>query len=99
MKKLDAHEQFVAAIAWGRQTNTSAAGGGESQDDVAGRPVNVMATCSSDKVIMRSIFLNLNLNLYIHSSSDMGADFRGIDGEDLGSVSHCFPEAPPSSSS
>lgn len=55
MKKLDAHEQFVASIAWGRQTNAASAGG-ESQDDVAARPVNVMATCSSDKVLWGHFF-------------------------------------------
>ncbi|KAF8576683.1 dynein regulator [Ramaria rubella] len=47
LKKIEAHEQFVASIAWGRQEIAS----GESQDDAAGRLVNVMATCSSDKTV------------------------------------------------
>jgi platelet-activating factor acetylhydrolase IB subunit alpha len=66
VKKLDAHEQFVANVVWGRQVVASSSaggtsGGGETQEEVAGRPVNVMATCSSDKVRVAGFTLRVSV--------------------------------------
>ena len=46
MKKIEAHDQFVASVIWGRQTVT----GADGQEEAVERPINVMATASSDKV-------------------------------------------------
>lgn len=43
MKRIDAHEQFVSCITWGRQLIGEASGDG-------GQTINVIATGSSDKV-------------------------------------------------
>ncbi|KAF8584526.1 dynein regulator [Ramaria rubella] len=49
LKKIEAHDQFVASIVWGRQV--VAGGGVEGQEEAVERPVNVMATASSDKTV------------------------------------------------
>jgi platelet-activating factor acetylhydrolase IB subunit alpha len=49
VKKIEAHDQFVASIVWGRQVVT----GTDGQEETVERPINVMATGSSDKVRVR----------------------------------------------
>lgn len=46
VKKIEAHDQFVSSVVWGRQVVT----GADGQEEVVERPINVMATASSDKV-------------------------------------------------
>lgn len=92
MKKLDAHDQFVADVAWGRQVVASPSAGAtggsrEVPEEVAGRPVNVMATCSSDKVRGYYWLDFACLCLVLDSLMKLLLGGVGIvDGEDLGPV-------------
>lgn len=92
VKKLDAHDQFVADVAWGRQVVASSSAGAtgssrEVPEEVAGRPVNVMATCSSDKVRGYYWLDFACLCLVLDSLMKLLLGGVGIvDGEDLGPV-------------
>jgi platelet-activating factor acetylhydrolase IB subunit alpha len=46
VKKIEAHDQFVASLVWGRQIVS----GADGQEEAVERPINVLATASSDKV-------------------------------------------------
>jgi len=63
----EAHSGFIESLAWGRQVISS---GADSKDEGAGRPVNVIATCSVDKVNSPFFFAILNpafINTYLQT--------------------------------
>ena len=68
VKKIEAHDQFVASVVWGRQV----VAGPDRQEEAVERPINVLATASSDKVRPRGPNpLSNQLMLFISDSENM----------------------------